>query len=217
MDPLVNRNRAMAQYTTIRPGYEAIVGSLYDIQAYAAAGQTQLSFFTVPIGQSSKTYSDTNMQLAGQIPANQDFLVQEIEVLFFPTVPAVAAANPSAFGAQAVAAHVNDTYIFRRTGNLLFTVGTKEMLREAPLSTFPAKNNFQVNGAIADVTTAGAALQSRLAAAFVGGRPYTLKIPIMLAANQNFAVTLSWPEGVQAITNPADVGVKLNGILYRKN
>lgn len=212
-------NRAdLAKYNVNRPGWEAIRQSLYDFTAYAQAGQTQLTFFALPVGQGGKTLSDTNMTLAGQIPANQEYLVQSIEVVFFPTVPAVAANNPAAFGAQAVAASVNDVYIVSRTGNLNFTIGSKPYLQEAPLGRFPAKTHMNVRAALADVSTAGANLQSRIAYAYTEGRPYLLSpADLRLVSNQNFTVTLNWPEGVQAITNAGRIGIILDGIMYRRS
>lgn len=208
----------LSRYSVNRPGWEAIQQSLYDYQAYAAAGHTQLGFFATPAGQSSKTLTDTNMTLAGQLPKNQEFLIKSIEVFFSPTTPTVAAQMPAAFGAQAIAQVVNDSYIVGRSGNLTLTIGSKPYLQEAPLGRFPQKVHFAVDGALADVTTAGANLQSRLAFGFWTGRPYLLEAaPLLLPENQNFSITLNWPEGVQAITNPARIGVILDGILYRRS
>lgn len=208
----------LSKYSVNRPGWEAIKQSLYDYQAYAAAGQTNLTFFALPVGQSSKTLSDTNMTLAGQLPKNQEFLIQSIEVFFSPTTPTVAAQMPAAFGAQAIAQIINDSYIVGRAGNLTLTIGSKPYLQEAPLGRFPQKAAFTVDGALADVTTAGASLQSRLAFGQWRGRPYLLDpAPLLLPENQNFSVSLAWPEGVQAITNPGRIGVILDGILYRRS
>lgn len=213
----IPNRQQLQQYSVNRPGYEAITQTLFDSSAYAAAGQTQLQFFTIPQGQSSKTASDTNMTLAGQLAAGLEFLVQSIELLFLPTTPTVAAQMPAAFGAQAIAQIVNDAYIFSRSGNLTFNILAKTYLQEAPLGRFPPKTYFDVSAALADVTTAGANLQSRIAYGKSGGRPYILKAPILLISNQNFNVTLAWPEGVQAITNPAKVFCILDGIMYRKS
>lgn len=212
-------NRAqLSKYSVNRPGWEAIRQTLYDFQAYQAAGVTQLTFFALPVGQSSKTLSDTNMTLAGQLPKNQEFLVQSIEVVFLPTTPTVAAQMPAAQGAQAAAAIINDAYIFGRSGNLTLTIGSKPYLQEAPLGRFPQKAHFCLDAAIADTTTAGAAQQARAAFGFWTGRPYLLSpADLLLPENQNFSVSLNWPEGVQAITNPARVGVILDGILYRRS
>lgn len=208
----------LSKYSVNRPGWEAIRQSLYDFQAYQAAGVTQLTFFALPAGQGGKTLSDTNMTLAGQLPKNQEFLVQSIEVVFLPTTPTVAAQMPAAFGAQAVAQIVNDAYIFGRSGNLNLTIGSKPYLQEAPLGRFPQKAHFAVDAALADVSTAAGNQQSRVSFGFWTGRPYLLDpAALLLPENQNFSITLAWPEGVQAISNPARVGVILDGILYRRS
>lgn len=208
----------LSKYSVNRPGWEAIKQSLYDYQSYVAAGQTQLTFFALPVGQGGKTLSDTNMTLAGQLPKNQEFLLQSIEVFVSPTTPTVAAAMPAAQGAQAVAVQVNDAYIIGRSGNLTLTVGSKPYLQEAPLGRFPQKAHFAADAALSDSTTAGAAQQGRVAFGFWTGRPYLLEpAPLLLVENQNFSITLSWPEGVQAISNPARIGVIMDGILYRRS
>lgn len=208
----------LSKYSVNRPGWEAIRQSLYDYTAYAAAGQATLAFFQQPVGQSGKTQSDTNMTLAGQLPKNQEFLIQSIEVFFSPTTPTVAAQMPAAFGAQAAAAIINDSYIVGRAGNLSLVIGSKPYLQEAPLGRFPQKAAFTVDGALSDATTAGAALQGRNAFGQWRGRPYLLDpAPLLLPENQNFSVSLNWPEGVQAISNPGRIGVILDGILYRRS
>lgn len=218
MNQAVPTRAQLSKYSVNRPGWEAIKQSLYDYQVYAAAGQSQLTFFALPVGQGGKTNSDTNMTLAGQLPKNQEFLIQSIEVFFSPTTPTVAAQMPAAFGAQAIAQIVNDSYIVGRAGNLNLTIGSKPYLQEAPLGRFPQKAAFSVDGALADVSTAGASFQSRMAFGQWRGRPYLLDpAPLLLPENQNFSVSLGWPEGVQAITNPGRIGVILDGILYRRS
>lgn len=213
----VTSYNGLSQFNVNREGWEAIRQTLYDYQAYAAAGATQLTFFAVPSGQGGKTLSDTNMTLAGQLPANQEFLVQSIEVHFLPTVPAVAADNPAAQGVKAIANAVNDVYRFHRTGNLQLIIGSKPYLQEAPLGRFPAKTQFLLSAATA-LAGEVADANSRIAYAQSGGRPYLLSpANLRLVSTQNFSVTLNWPEGVQAITNPARVGVIFDGILYRRS
>src|SRR5438445_12651868 len=120
---------ALSAYNVNRDGWEAIKQSLYDSQAYAAAGSTTINFFQLPVGQgtgfggAAKTLSDTNMQAPGSMPANQEFLIQSVEVNFFPTTPTVAAQMPAAFGAQAISQIVNDVFIFYRAGNLNLAIG----------------------------------------------------------------------------------------------
>lgn len=216
----------LQKYVVNREGWEVVRQGLFDSAVYAAAGQTQLNFFANPIGQGTgifggaKTASDTNMNLAGQLPAMQGFLVEAVEILFLPTTPSVAAQMPAAFGAQAIAQIVNDAYVFRRSGNLNFLIGSKPYLQDGPMMKFPASSDFQINAALADVTSAAANLQSRIAYGKAVGRTYSLGgASIFLTANQNFNVSLNWPEGVQALPsgNPGAVRVTLQGLLYRRS
>jgi hypothetical protein len=206
----------LAKYNiTIPEIYEGLTQSLYDFQSYAAAGATQFTFFQLPIGQSSKTADDTNMVLAGQIPAQQIFLIQSCEVPFYPTVPAVTADNPAAFGAQAVANIVNDVYKVYHAGNFLLTIGSKTYLQEAPIGRLPPKTHFQLNAALSDTSTIAADKQSRIAFAYAAGRPYMLAAPLKLAPQISFSVTLNFATAV-SVTNPARVGVILDGVMYRQ-
>ena len=217
----------LQKFVVNKAGWEVIRQPFFDSAAYPAAGATTLSFFATPKGQGTsvlgggpKTQSDTNMTLAGQLPAMQAFLIECIEVAFQPTTPSVAAQLPAAFGAKAIAQIVNDAYVFRRSGNLNLTIGSKPYLEAAPLMIFPASADFQVSAALADSTTAAADSQSRIAYGKSVGRPYSLgSAPIFLTANQNFSITLAWPEGLQALpsTNPARIVVSMFGLLYRRS
>ncbi len=216
----------LAAYNVNRDGWEAIRQSLYDSASYVAAGQPQLNYFSTPVGQGvgfgggTKTLSDTNMTLAGQMPANQEFLIQSLELAFLPSTPTPAAGAdmPAVFGAAAVAAQINDAYIFSRSGNLNLVIGSKSYLQEAPLLRFPPKAFFEVHGAASNATTAAAALASMVAYGSARGRPYMLQpANLRLVSNQNFGVSLNWPEGLQVIANPARVFVILDGVLYRRS
>lgn len=206
--------------------WEAITYSLYDSQPYPAAGTLGLQFFQTPIGAGTgfgggaKTVSDTNMLLNGQLPQGQMFIVTSVEVDFQPITPTgtFAASLPAAFGAGQAAQIVNDAYVFRRSGNLIFTVLSKNYLTEAPLMRFPATSDFVVDGAFSDATTAAAAQQSRLAWATTIGAPYVLTPNnILIPSTTNFTVNLNWPEGVQALPSgaPARVFARLNGLQFR--
>lgn len=220
--PIPNRSQLDA-FNVNRDGWEGITQTLYDSAAYAAAGATQLNFFNTPVGQGTgfgggaKTLTDTNMTLAGQMPANQEFLIQSVEILFEPTTPTVAAQMPAVQGADATAAIINDAYIFRRAGNLTLTIGAKAYLQEAPLMKFPAKSDFWLSAALAGGNVTAANLSQRIAYGTAKGRPYLLKAPLRLVSNQNFSVSLNWPEGLQAITNPARITVTLDGVFYRRS
>lgn len=222
--PQIPGRKDLQNYVVFRDGWEVIRQKLYDSAVYPAAGAAQLTFFQNPIGQGtgfgggSKTFSDTNMNLAGMLPANIEYLVESIEVEFQPTTPTVAAGMPSFFGAEAAQTSINDAYIFYRSGNLQFFVGQKPYLNGAPMGDFPPKSYFELQAALADATTAGAALQTRTGFGIQKGRPFMLKpASLLLGSSQNFNITLNWPEGLQAVTNPARIFVKLDGFLYRRS
>jgi hypothetical protein len=221
--PIPNRSQLDA-FNVNREGWEGFTNSLYDSAAYPAAGLTTLSFFNTPQGQGVglgggvKTATDTNMNLAGQMPANQEFLIQSLEVMMLPVTPTVAAQMPSVLdaGANALPSLVNDAYIFYRAGNLNLTIGAKSYLQEAPLMKFPPKAFFEVHAALAGTTTADTK-SLKISFATARGRPYLLKAPLRLVSNQNFNVTLSWPEGLQVVISPARIVVTLDGVFYRRS
>lgn len=202
--------------------WEFITNSLYDSIAYPAAGLNSAAFFQTPVGQgtgfggAAKSFSDTNMQLAGQLPAGQMFIVSSVEVLVQPTTPTVTAQMPAAFGTQAAAVLVNDSYILGRGGNLNLNILSKPYLQEAPIGNLPPSSDFTLNAALSDATTAAAASQNRVAFGNYEGDNYVLAPNnLLLVSSQNFKVTLAWPEGLQAITNPARLFVRLNGMQAR--
>ena len=201
----------LQKYAVNRGGdYEVIGSALYDYTTYALAGQTELNFFQTPQGQGGKTLADTNMESAGALPNPKNFLVTAIEVNFWSGV------LPSVFGAQADADGLNDTWTVAKSGYLEFYIGSKNYVQEGPLGVFPAMNGLVVSAAVADATTAGANMQSRIAYSNLGGKPYVLASPVALVSNQNFRVSMKWPTAV-ALPSGVDarIGVRLRGFLYR--
>lgn len=189
---------------------EAITQPLYSYQAYPAAGAQQFVFFQVPVS-GAVTNEDTNMVLAGQLPAPQKFLVQGIGIDYLPGIA------PVRFGAESALSQMNDFWAIMRRGVLTFTIGTKPYLQVAPLMELPCRAH--VNGAMAaaDATTAGAALQTFGSVAFSEGDVFK-PAPMLLEASQNFLVQISFPGGAIAIPSSdsaARIGVQLYGTLYR--
>lgn len=231
MFPAVPDFSRLSQYSVNRDGeWEGIKWSLYDSAVYPIAGASVLNFFQSPIGTAGKTESDTNMVLPGSLPANQMFLCTSVEVQFWPVRPAVAAQNPANFSALTAGllaqGLVNDQFIFRRGGNLNFVIGSKPYLTVGPMMEFPSKQYFELDAAIgltgdSDLTEA---VSMKSVFADCCGRPFMLDpANLLLPPNQNFNLSLNWPEGVQAITTaaggsnaPGRVFVVLDGFLYRK-
>lgn len=201
----------LAQYNVNRPGeIEATKSSLYDFQAYAQAGQTQLQFFNIPKGQSSKTLADTNMTTAGALPAPQSFLIQSIEIYFFP------AGDPSILNSGSPIENINDVYDVAKSGWLELFIGSKPYLDEAPLLKFPPQCGLTGWAAIGGNATPSGVDSRIISYASFGGPIYDMRPPILLVPTQNFTVTLNWPTAV-AISAAARIGINMQGILYRNS
>lgn len=204
----------LSQYNVNRPDQiEVIRQSLYDFQSYAAAGTTELQFFQIPKGQSSKTQADTNMTTAGSLPAPLSFLVQTIEIYFFP------AGDPSVLGSDTPQENINDVYDVAKSGWLQLFIGSKPYLQEAPLLRFPPANGLTGWAALANGargTSDSNNKLSQISYASFGGPVYQVQPWILLVPTQNFSVTLNWPTAV-AVSAAARIGVVLNGLLYRNS
>lgn len=212
---------------------EAVRQTLYDFQVYPTAGVAgALQFFQAPLGQgatsatgavalTAKTYADTNMVVAGQLPRFVNFLMQSIEVFFEPGSVATASTYTKqaittviAVPTAALTAGPNDVDTIRQTGWLELFISNKNYLREAPLGRFPPKTQLDLDAAIAtnSATTLGI---TALSAKFYG-RPYYVEPWIMLPENANFSVSCNWP-----VLTPTPsgfngrLGIVLDGITYR--
>lgn len=224
----------MLGYSVNRPGqWERIKQGLYDTNIYATAGSTSINYFALPIGQGvsaspgaaggTKTIQDTNMTLAGQIPAGQNYLVQTIEVDVTggstATANQFAVVGPIAFAAAASAATVfaavNDVNAIYRTGALTLTIGSKIYAQEGPLSKFPPQQRMRVQGAVA--STSATVGQTLVSLAVAEGKPYHID-PLRLENGQNFSVVLNWPVVVATPSGfNASVRVTLDGYLFRQS
>lgn len=204
---------SLDQFNVNRSGQiEGIGASLYHYQAYAAAGQNQLTFFQTPAGQGGLTKADTNMEGAGFLPSPKRFLVQGIEIYYWP------GSVPSPAQGAVVANNINDAYKVMQTGWLDFYIGSKSYLTEAPISRMPPSTGLSGIEAIAAATTGAAAAGTVNVVDYArfGGSPYRLNPPILLVPTQNFNVTLNWPALVTTAV-AGKIGIVLKGILYRNS
>lgn len=204
----------LQQYNVNRPDQvEAIRSSLFDTLAYAQAGQTQLQFFQTPKGQSGKTLADTNMTLAGSLASPQSFLIETIELYFYPSQTP---GNLSAANTPIVPTYLNDVWKFYKPGAWLeLFIGSKAYLDEAPLQKFPPRCGLSGWGSSSDAaSTATTSTMQNYASA--GGPIYELDPPILLVPTQNFNVTLNWPTAV-ALSAAGTVVCQMGGILYRNS
>ncbi len=203
----------LTKYNVNQPGaVEGVRQSLYDFQSYAAAGTTQMTFFQVPQGQSSKTKYDTNMEIAGSLPAPKRFLIESIECYFYPGV------NVNFYSGAAAArlGMADDVYTIMKSGWLDLFIGSKSYLTEAPIGRFPPTTGLKAQNSIA--LGSGAAAMEGYDYAVPGGQLYRLEPPILLVPTQNFNITLNWPTAVATPSGQnARIGIVLKGILYRNS
>jgi len=200
---------ALEEYRVNQANQREIVWNpLYDTVTYAQAGQTSLTLFANPIGQSSKTIADTNMTLAGQLPAMQSFLVTSIHVELLP--PALPGRATNAAGA--VATNINDVQEVAQSGVLTMNIGNKIYVQEGPLGVFPP--TWRVGG-LAALAGAGEAADkfSVIDYGQTVGDAYEV-LPFLIPSSQNFSVVLTWPTAV-GITAATPIKVRLNGFLWR--
>lgn len=213
---------------------ELIWQPLFDYNVYPTAGVGQLLFFAAPQGQgfssqpiaaaAPKSAADTNMVLAGMLPAPQAFWLDGIEVVIEPggsaTANLYANAESTVFLAAAAAAAttiINDFNIIAKSGRLDLNIMQKNYYSESPLYRFPQRA-FSRADMFAQTTSAttGAVISMFPRCEGTGVR---LDPGLGLATTTNFGVTLTWPTVVPT-TAPgsgfnARIGVFLNGWLFR--
>ena len=211
---------------------EIVRQRFYDYQLYATAGTTQLTFFSAPVGQglttalggtagTAKTLWDTNLELPNTLPSGKAFMIESIEVLFFPgsvsTANTFTIASPALFNATASAAvqsQLADVNSFYQSGMLELNILSKNYLRETPMIAFPPKANFALDAALASnsaTTALNGAVNMR-----ASGRPYYLEPTIALQPAVNFEVVIRYPAAVATPSGfNARVGVILDGYFMR--
>jgi hypothetical protein len=211
---------------------EIIRQRLFDWQLYPAPGAVQLQFFQNPIGQgitsalgaavgSAKTPQDTNMRLPGQLPSGASYLMESIEVIFYPgssaaantfsprTVSKFAAAN-----AATVANDLDDVNFFYLSGMLELFILSKNYLTESPLQCFAPKTYVGADVALATTSATAGEVATTLGRSM--GRPYYIEPMISIQPAVNFSVNLTWPG---LVPNPSGfngrVGVIFDGYMMR--
>jgi len=211
---------------------EIVRQRFYDYLLYPTAGTSQLSFFSAPVGQgittalgatagAPKTLWDTNLELPNTLPSGKAFMIESIEVMFFPgsvsTANTYTPASPALFNATAaaaVASQLADVNTIHQSGMLELNILSKNYLRETPILSFPPKANFNLDAAFAtnSATTAELGAVNMRAA----GRPYYLEPTIALQPAVNFEVIIRFPA---AVATPSGfngrIGVILDGYFMR--
>jgi hypothetical protein len=213
---------------------EVVRQRFYDYQLYATAGTSQLTFFSAPVGQglttalggtagTAKTLWDTNLELPNTLPSGKAFMIESIEVIFFPgsvsTANTYTIVSPVAFsttGAAAQASQLADVNSFYQSGMLELNVLSKNYLRETPMIAFPPKTNFNLDVAVSSAGTNAQPSGFALMNGRVSGRPYYISPEIALQPAVNFEVVIKFPAAVATPSGfNARVGIILDGYFMR--
>lgn len=210
---------------------EVIRQTLYDFLLYPAAGVTELNFFSLPIGQgvatapgaavgTVKSESDTNLTQANTLPSGMEFMIESIEVVFFPGLSSAANTFSPAYDVIAGITEAidptnaaRDQQAIMNSGLLEFNVLQKNYLREPLLRRFPPKANMELDVSLATATASADLVAANNRAM---GRPYYIDPTITLQPAMNFGIKLKWP-GVLATPSTFNgrIGVILDGFMIR--
>lgn len=228
----VNKADLKAHRATIANIQDQIYSPLYDSGVYTSASTTSLQFFTVPRGQGttsaigatgSKSYADTNLQLAGQLALGNRFYCTGIEFQIFPMVSAspTVQLNPArgtvAESATVTGQYVNTIALLSQTAYIQFTIQNRDYLIDANLLNFPPVNRLAGFSSQADASTAGGTSQySEIGYASVAGAAYNI-VPVYIEPTQAFSLTAFWPSAVTLPTGVAAARIfcRLRGRLIR--
>jgi len=191
-----------------RDGEETVYWPLYDEGTYPSTGISELNFFQNPIGQLGKTMEKTNMTGAGQLPANQSFIVTGVCVDISPSF------FPSDIGGSPLAAYVNTLNLIANSGSARLFIGSKDYIQMAPIGSMPSKYRLSGFAAIADTSTAGN-VNSQIVYAATAGEEHKIT-PLDIPSNQNFKFSMHWKNLVPTTFN-ASIRVYLNGWLTRNS
>ena len=215
-----SRSELAAHRVTVPGTQDEIYAPLYDSATYATAGQTQLTFFALPIGQGTttapgatgtKTEADTNLTNAGLLPKGNRFYCTGLEFIFLP-------GNNPGFGATADASlgrNWNDTYAVAKSGWVRFRIQNRDYILDGPLQNFPPVTRLAGVASVTSTLTAGAATAGEIDYCSFAGMPYNL-VPVFIESNQSFTVQVNWPAAVSLpSTTAARIFCRLRGRLIR--
>jgi hypothetical protein len=186
---------ALLRHRTAVPGAgEWIDKVIWGVQQYPAAGTTFLDYFLT----TSPVLFTSNMEAAGQLPGDKEFLIRAIGVQVIHTA-AVAQTD------------IADFFSIIQRGVARLFIGNKDY-SEWPIYLLPASG-----GGYGDAFTNTAAT---LHLSITNGVPdvrnsYTLARPLLIPRQLNFRVRLEWPAAT-ATTSAFDVRVMLKGEISRQ-
>lgn len=192
-----------------RGTYDSLRQPLYDrvnVAAGALVAGTVFSFFSVPVGQGTpvKNNLDTNLNLAGQIPANHVWEIWSPRIIVHPV-------QPSNIAAATAANVLTDVDNFLHNSFFTFNIVTQQKLL-VPLYFLPAGG-----GISGFANTTAAAVQAQYATNGLPSQDSPQRLdpfPIIIPPLQTFLVTITI--GAAFTTqNLVHLWVVLDGILHR--
>lgn len=218
--PGLSRSDLAAHRVTVPGQQDEIYSPLYDSATYAAAGQQQLTFFALPIGQGTtsapgatgtKTEADTNLTNAGLLPKGNRFYCTGIEFQFYPgNNPGAGASADSILGRN-----WNDVYAVMKSGWIRFRIQNRDYILDGPLMNFPPVCRLAGAFSVTSTLTAGASTAGEIDYATAAGMPYNL-VPVYIESNQAFTVQVNWPAVVALPSTTAGrIFCRLRGRLIR--
>lgn len=222
--PILTPEQLSAHKAFISGQEDVIWNPLYDYQAYTGnAGHTQLTFFSIPIGQGTtsapgasgtKNLADTNLVTAGSLPANNEFYCTGIELFFMPGVQV----GRGAVALADVGEYVDDLWVISKAGWLNFKIQDRSYVKDGPLGLFPETTRMGLSASLGvtfDSDEQGTETVEEVAYAALSGEPYAIT-PVYIVANQAFQVQLNWSAAQVLPTGQnARIGCRLNGYLIR--
>ena len=169
------------------------VQPIYDTGFIPTAGVNQLLFFSTPLGQGisnwntaiTKTLADTNLDIAGMLPAGYNFMLLGFTLL--PTFSMTIADATLAFNSAV----------------FIFKIGSKDYLT-VPARMIPEGAGVWIGGA-GSTTVAGLGVPK------IDNYFRIARQPQELAQTQNFGCRLVWPGGGQAVTTTMASGSTQTG------
>lgn len=215
--PILTTAELQAHVTQLA-NQDVIYAPLYDANTWGTAGQTQLVFFTAPVGQGTtsapgatgtKTLADTNLNSAGQLTKGNEFYMTGQEFVFFP-----GSSPEQDLTAAGINGFLNDTYNASKSGFVTLQVGSnRNYIQDGPLGIFPPSARLAVAAAFGGTDTA--ATNSILTAVYGvwAGEPYDIT-PVYIEATLGFQETIQWPAAVTLVTT-ARIFSRMRGYLVR--
>lgn len=197
----------------LSPGtYDSLRQPLYDrvtVAAAAIAANSVRQFFQTPVGQAGKTELDTNMRLAGQLPANHVYEVWSPRLIVHPALP-------SAIGAPTALTVLSDVDSWIHSSFVRFRIVTQEKLL-APSWYLPAAAGLAgfTSGATTVAATQSFPLYASHGLPSMDAAQRLDPFPVIIPPLQTFSFELT--VGAVGFTqqNAVDLWIVLDGILHR--